>query len=363
MKLLCVASTLNFPNFTRRATIEAIWRQNPDTELLMFTGLKTIGKRHVSITGLETGLYRFWTPEKLKSTPVISGIEPLLRKPRCKASMNRFEVVFLTDPNEYLLLPYLNGQKVVYLIRDPNVLQSQKNHAKEKVILQRADTVLATSRNLAERYLPEYYGFQHPNIHYWPNTVDLDIWDYDKYQKYSSHEEIFTVGMAGNLGLKRTDFELLDYLTDQCPEIQFDIAGNVEPAAFEKTNLKTIFERKNVRYLGFIPFDDLPKTVMKWKSGLIIEAQNEYASYMHHNKIYQYLALGKPVVVLRTHADYDNYPEPVYVCHTKEEYSKRLKQLSESNVSMQSVQMAIALARENSNEMRAQQFFSAISQK
>jgi len=51
------------------------------------------------------------------------------------------------------------------MIRDPNVLQSEINVPKEKAILNRADVVLATSKNLAENYLPEYYGFQHPNIH------------------------------------------------------------------------------------------------------------------------------------------------------------------------------------------------------
>ena len=65
-----------------------------------------------------------------------------------------------------------------------------------------------------------------------------------------------------------------------------------------------LFEKSNVKYLGNIPYEKLPKTVARWDVGLVTDKMDEYASYMHHNKVYQYLALGIPVVSLKIHEDY-----------------------------------------------------------
>lgn len=361
MKLLCVVSTLNFPQFTRRATIEAIWRQNLETELLMFTGLKTFRKEPVSILGLKTYLYRFWTPEQLKTMPLISCAEHILRKKRWADFMNRYEAIFLTDPNQYWLLPYIRKQKIIYLIRDPNVLQSEKNFPREKAIFDRADVVFATSRNLAEKYLSKYYGFQHSNIHYWPNTVDLNIWDYNFFKDKSVSGKKFIAGMAGNIN-DRTDINLLEHITND-EDILFELCGKVTDKVRSNPVFQEVISRKNVKHLGYIPFHKLPERVWGWNVGLTIEKKCEYTRFTHHNKVYQYLALGKPVVILKIHNDYDDLGEPIFVCDTKEEYAQNLKELmSSEKKETEWVEDALRIANENSNEVRAKQFLNTIGE-
>lgn len=360
MKLLCVVSTLNFPQFTRRATIEAIHRLHPDTELLMFSSLKNLRTRPVTLPHIKTRQYRFWLPEALKGNKMLVALRHEIKSLYWKRFFQQYEVVFLTDPNQYYLLPYLQKQKVVYLIRDPNVLQSPKNHPKELAVLERANVVLATSKNLAEIYLPKYYGFQHPNIHYWPNTVDLNIWDIDKFKDLKPKNTKPVLGMAGNLN-NRSDLGLLDYISEQ-KEFHFEVCGNIFlNDASDKAHLDKILAKSNVKHLGFLPFSHLPAQVNQWDLGLTIEKPCDYTYFTHHNKIYQYMALGKPVVNLRTHNDYDTIGFPVFIANTKEEYSQKIKEALAIAGKPETIEHCLKVARENSCEVRARQFLDALS--
>ncbi|MDZ7720037.1 MAG: hypothetical protein U5K72_14570 [Balneolaceae bacterium] len=95
----------------------------------------------------------------------------------------------------------------------------------------------------------------------------------------------------------------------------------------------------------------------RWNVGLTIEKRCEYTLYTHHNKIYQYLGLGKPVIVNKIHDDYDDFGEPVFVCNTKEEYAQKLKELMLSEKKeMEWIENAQRIAKENSAEIRAEDF-------
>ncbi|TVQ14550.1 MAG: hypothetical protein EA361_07440, partial [Bacteroidetes bacterium] len=225
-KILTICSTLDFQNYTRRATIEAIAKKAKRLDILLYTGLKNQFTKKNTSQHLKTSTYHFWIPESLNKLPLLRTIESQLRKPFQKKSFETYDVIFFTDPNQYRLLPYVGDQKVVYLIRDPNILQSERHRIVEQHLLNRADLVLATSKNLAVKYLSKYYGFQHANIQYWPNCVDLSLWDVSAMDIKKAGKP--TVGVAGNFSEKRTDYELLETLAKQLPDMQIEIAGKID---------------------------------------------------------------------------------------------------------------------------------------
>lgn len=328
MKILTITSTLNFRNFTRRATIEAIHKLFPGLEVMLFGGFKTIFNKANTTQGIRFHRYHNYLPESLLGKPGLMKIQNKLRGIYWKRFFKKFDLIFLTDPDQYIFLDYIKDQKLVYLIRDPNVLQSVKNYPREKAILQKAHLVLATSKNLATNYIPKYHKIEHPNVQYWPNCVDLDIWDINKVEKKKN--EIPVLGVAGNFNAKRTDYELLEYIAEHCPDYKLQIAGKIDRE--QKPQFwQNLLARPNVEYLGIIPFEQLPQVVAGWDVGLITDRMDEYASYMHHNKVYQYLAMGVPVVSLRLHGDYDSLNPYVRIEKTYTDFKFSLKTVLNEN--------------------------------
>lgn len=352
MKILTITSTLNFRNFTRRATIEAIHKLYPELEVLLFGGFKTILKKADTTKGIRFHRYHNYLPESLLGQTLLNRLQTTIRGLYWNRFFKKFDLIFLTDPDQYIMLDYITTQKVVYLIRDPNVLQSPKNYSREKAILQRAELILATSKNLSTKYIPKYHHMEHPNVHYWPNCVDLEIWDINKVEKKKN--EIPVLGVAGNFGEKRTDYDLLEYIAEHFPDCKLQIAGRIDRDQKPEYWTK-LLTRPNVEYLGVIPFEELPKVVAGWDVGLITDRMDEYASYMHHNKVYQYLAMGVPVVSLRFHEDYGMLTPHVRLVDDYKSFKNVINELL-ANTKNGTKSRAIHLASLNSSNERAISF-------
>lgn len=359
MNILVVCSTINFRDFTRRATIEAINKEGDNTDVLLFTSLKNLFKKKTKVRNITFSTYHFWIPDRLKKFIFLNNFEYKLRGWFWNKKISKYDLIFFTDTNQSWLLPYILKPKLVYLIRDPNILQNIRCKKNEIAILKRADLVLATSRNLEKEYLPKYYGFSHKNICYWPNTVDIDTWDYEKLSFLKSDKSTCIAGMAGNLN-NRTDLELLDYITQEKKRIQFIIVGKNNLSTIDREKFESILKRENVSYLGFISFDILPREVIKWDIGLTIEKFCEYTKYTHHNKIYQYLALGMPVVTLKIHDDYKDFYPYIQSAVDYKEYSEAIDYAIEKGRNHNFKDECIKLAKLNSSKVRAKEFLSLI---
>lgn len=357
MNILAVCSTINFRDFTRRATIEAINKEVDNLDILLFTSFKNILKEKISVPDLPLRTYHFWIPDKMKRFIPLNLFEHKIRTWYWKKNISKYDWIFFTDPNQAWLLPYLGKSKIVYLLRDPNVLQGKIHLKSERDLLKTADLVLATSKNLTNFYLQKYHNLTHNNIHYWPNCVDLKIWTSKKIKFIKQKKPL--VGIAGNFSLKRTDYLLLESIATKCPDISFEIAGILDYKQ-SKSFWDKLFSMENVRYLGNIPFESLPEIVARWDVGLVSDKMDEYASFMHHNKVYQYLALGIPVVSLKINDDYKMLHP--YVCLTEDyvQYIEAIRNALELSKTETFKKGCIDMARLNSSELRAKEFLSLI---
>ena len=358
MKILVACSTIDFKNFVRRATLEAIWKKNPQTDFLFYTGVKNIFKEKKTIEGSSFYSYHFWIPEKFKQNKLLSKLEYALRSWKWPRYFNQYEVVFLSDPNQYYLLPFLGKQKVVYLLRDPNVLLGKNNYPKERKIIKRADLIFAISTQLKEYYLKHFYNFTESNVVLWPNSVDLNIWNYEKYS-FSKKYPRPTAGISGNLTFK-TDIDLLDFLTNQLKEVNFVIIGkNLLPQP-EKIRFERILDRKNVSYLGYLPLEEVPSEVIKWHVGLQIEKKDmEFSRYYNANKVFQYMALGLPTVKLRYNNDLAGYEDIIYEAETFNDFKEMIEQAIK--LGAMNGDKILNKAQQSSSEKRAEEFLICLN--
>lgn len=357
MKILTVCSGLDFVNYTRRATIEAIHRLNPELDILLFNSILNIRKKKNISNNINFYYYHFWTVERARKFKLFSFIEYCLRSIKWRFFFNRYEVVFFIDPNQYYLLPFLNTkQKLIYLLRDPSILLDPDSFSKELPVIKRADLVLAVSQHLCKYYFERYYGFVPANVSLWSNSVDIGLWNYDKWASFIKHKTRPLIGLAGNIDFV-IDIELLRFVVAGLPDYDFEIAGKLDLDSNEQILWDGLLKLPNIRYHGFIPYNEFPKIVINWDIGLVAaKPDHEFARYLNNNKQYQYLALGKPFVTYYLNSDYSAFEDFVFIAKDKADYVTQIKlaiiKSKEDNI----IERGIRVASEQSAECRARQF-------
>ena len=102
------------------------------------------------------------------------------------------------------------------------------------------------------------------------------------------------IGFAGNFLAEKVDFALLEALASRRPEWTLVRVG----PARDDTNgaLLRLTERDNVRWLGAVPYGDLPRYVAAFDVATIPYLRNAYTRSCFPLKTFEYLAAGKPVV-------------------------------------------------------------------
>lgn len=371
MKVLFLCETTDFQNFTRRATIEAFAQQkNVQVEALMNANVRFLPKinRYSEYLQVKCLFYLFIQRFSSGLLGIIGKVERAILQFLWARYVNQFEIVIFTQPNQEYLLPFFKNSRKVFLISDPYHLMGQKEDkavlSAVKNIYQNVDLILVTAQNLKNTYIPKYIDkLSNKDIHYWPNTVDTSIWDYSKY-KSENDSKSDTVGFIGNF-MNVTDISLLEYLTNINPDLNFIIAGRITNSinTEERELLDKIFKRKNVEYLGLLPYNKVPGLVMSFSVGLLLDKKTELASYHHHNKFYQYLALGKPVVTLDYLDDYtDLNKKGVYISKNYEEYNASLQQALSDFKNDKKQKQFIQTAKDNNSEIRAKQLKSILKQ-
>jgi glycosyltransferase involved in cell wall biosynthesis len=100
------------------------------------------------------------------------------------------------------------------------------------------------------------------------------------------------VGLVGTLD-DRLDVQLLAACADQLPEASFVLVG---PVKGHRVDLAPLAARPNVHLLPARPHDEVPSVVAAFDVGLIPYRRNAYTEALSPIKLYEYLAMGKPVV-------------------------------------------------------------------
>lgn len=362
MKILTVCSGLDFVNYTRRATIEAIHKLNPQMDILLFNSVLNFRRKKNITPDITFFYYHFWTLEKLRKFKIFSLLEYSVRYIKWKTYFKTYDAIFLIDPNQFYLLPYVSKEiKIIYLLRDPSVLLDSNNYNKEFAIIRRADLILAVSQNLCKYYFEKYYGFVPKNVKLWPNTVDLNLWDYSKWRKFIVSKSRPLIGLAGNIDFV-IDIDLLIYIAEHLPDYDFEIAGKLDLNSEETKLWKKLLTLPNIRFLGFINYDDFPSIVINWDVGLVAaKPDHEYALYLNNNKQYQYLALGKPFVTFHLNANYKEFEDMVFIAETRSDYILKIKLALEKSKELGTIEQGGKIAYSQSANARALTFMNYLT--
>jgi glycosyltransferase involved in cell wall biosynthesis len=124
------------------------------------------------------------------------------------------------------------------------------------------------------------------------------------------------IGFVGIVD-ERLDAELVDYLAQARPDWSFVIIGFVYP--FRAKNITLLKNRGNIFFLGMKPREELPGYIKGLDVCLIPYRVNEFTAGILPLKLFEYLAIGKPIVATAL-PELKDYREVIKIAETKERF-------------------------------------------
>ena len=160
-----------------------------------------------------------------------------------------------------------------------------------KALLDRSDLVFVVSRHYLDMLAEEGYG----NLHLLGNGVEFDHFSRPAPRPADlaglARPLLLYTGRLGPL----IDFDLLGGVSDAFPEGTVLLIGPVDPLSRE--DLSSLAGRDNVLWFDRKPYEDMPGYVQAADVCLApFKFMHTYTVGVNPNKIYQYLAAGRPVV-------------------------------------------------------------------
>ena len=134
---------------------------------------------------------------------------------------------------------------------------------------------------------------QHPNIHPFPSSVDVEHFGAARNTPPRPDQEALSKPVLGYYGVvdERIDLDLIAKLAAARPDWSIVIIGPVV-----KIDPETLPRAKNIHYLGRKEYTELPAYLAGWDVALMPFAMNDATRFISPTKTPEYLAAGRPVV-------------------------------------------------------------------
>jgi glycosyltransferase involved in cell wall biosynthesis len=246
--------------------------------------------------------------------PPITKINPFLLRYQMNSHVDPETIIWVTYPSPLItgILEDMKYGALVYEMMDdyPNVHPRSEEDIRhmEAWFLNKADLVITTSEALAEKANRIKKGVR---IRVIGNGVDYDFFNNApkvRPLEFKSLEKI--IGYVGMVS-EWIDFELIDYLAGNRPDLNFIFVG---PIRAKRLPLK-----KNIRFIDTIDYEKVPAYCNAFDVCLIPFQRGEFADNINPVKLYEYLALGKPVVSYYMR-ELERYKDVIYLAGGKEDF-------------------------------------------
>lgn len=160
--------------------------------------------------------------------------------------------------------------------------QLKKNYVE---INKKADTIFTVSEGLKDL-------FDTKKVSWVPNGIDLEKFQAIKPVDFKTDKKV--IGYVGTIQ-ERLDFDLIEYLLKEHPEKKFVFIGPVWKGVQDRVDALT-HSYENVEFLGRIAYEDVPHYLASMDVTIIPHRIDEFINSTNPMKMYDYLAVGKPIV-------------------------------------------------------------------
>ncbi|MEO0130238.1 MAG: glycosyltransferase [candidate division WOR-3 bacterium] len=274
-------------------------------------------------------------------------------------------IIYTQNPIWFWVIKKLKKQIIIYdRIDDLKVffpLPETKNFFEkvEKELLTKTTIIFSICKNIEENLKKKY---SKTKIVHLPNAVPQEWYEIinkkiDNSILFPSQNFYFKrpiIGFVGSL-FWWIDFNLIEKCLQEFPQATFLFIGPY------KEDIKRLLKYKNLFLLGPRPYSLIPYYINFFDICILPFKKDEVAYNSDPIKIYEYLALGKPVVSTPIGTSDDNLDELVYFARTDEEFIVNInKALKENNQFLQEKRREY-IFQNHTWEKRAETFIKVIS--
>lgn len=239
----------------------------------------------------------------------------------------------------------------------PNGYLGKHGLRQERIIIEKTDLVLATSKELCRIKSKNTKPTQ-----YLPNAGDSTLFNRAFYEKLDIPEFLIPykskkiVCYVGNIEIKRLNLELIKYLAQKIDNV---IVLMVGPVNIESGYLASMEMPDNIVFCGSKPLEIMPSILQHTDCTIIPFLLNDQTKSIYPLKINEYLATGKPVVSTAFSEDIEGFKDVICLAQNDSEFIEgvRTELLSDSEDKMKSRVKAASL---NTWKNRAKEFESII---
>lgn len=294
------------------------------------------------ISKINTNLYVYHSPLYIP----VSGRFPLnmlmlfIWRKRLEIELHELNIespiIWLSRPEMVDLIGGFNEKMVIYHVVDEYLAYSGVGKEQRKILeshekrmMTKADLVIVVSEKLFD--VKRQFN---RNTYLIPNGVDFQTYSRVADTNHPMPKEIEKlprpiIGYSGLIS-RKLDLELINYLANKHPEWSISLMGVVNER-FCKSDLCRLRQMKNVYFLGFRGITKVPYYLKAFDVCLVPYIVNEHAKNISPLKIYDYMALGKPIVATDIPAAH-KFKDVIRIATSKEEFARHVEAaLNEKN--------------------------------
>lgn len=335
MKKVCIIRHNYYPKGPRvRKEVNALVDEGYEVDVLC---LKDVGERsrdkvsRVNVYRLPLGRRRgsiMWYIVEYTSSLILFGIVVSFLYFK-----KRYAVIQVNTMPDFLvfatLIPRLCGAKVILDMHEamPELLRSKfglsKRHPLTKLVelserlsVWYADYVLAVGELILKLYVAR--GLSRSKVVIIPNTPDDSLFDHEKYSRNEARirKKEFVLISHGAI-LERYGFHVLikavPYLKQSIPNVKVVILGEGEFLESLKELTKQCNVQRQVNFMGLVPLERVPLEISKADIGIVPILKDNFTDLMASNKLFEYVAMKKPVIASRIRGIQDYFDDSCLV--------------------------------------------------
>jgi glycosyltransferase involved in cell wall biosynthesis len=266
---------------------------------------------------------------------------------------NKYDFIIITNPIDYQLLPPNINSKIVYDCMD-KMDAFVKNDGMKIIINQEEEklTKQATFVTCVSEALKSYLNKYREDITVIKNGVDLELFKKISLQNMNSirSSTFYKLGFIGTIA-EWVDVDFIKKIANKIPKMQFYFIGPLI-----SYNSKEIENGKNIFYLGVKPHKDIPLLIKNLDICLFPFKISDVSKYSNPIKIYEYLALGKPVLARYWPELKNEFGDLIYYYHNSSEFIELVSKITKQGESKELIEKRKQFAYQNSWEVKVKQF-------
>lgn len=322
-KRVCIISQRNYPGDARLSN-QVLAFQNAGWEV-DFVGVRPANKPAYSFEE-NVRCYRLPSLERMRASKIryvfeyVSFLIPAMFFMVYLQLRRRYSMVMITnlpDPLVFAgLFPRLMGARLLFDLREvtPEMLEDRFNYGPnsllmrvsvwlEQVAIRFVDQALSTNDQMRQAVISRG---AHPNkVGIMLNLGAVPIWQAGTQLPDPNDRRPFRLVMHGTIlrryGLEYL-FQAMKLVVAKVPDIQLEIIGRGEIVPELQQQVKDLGLDKVITFPGFMAYPQLIPRLREAHAGVIFLLNNVETRVSHTHKMYEYFALGIPIIASRTEA-------------------------------------------------------------